>query len=422
MKTPIAKLIQVPATDKVAVLYPTGGYHITNNVAVAMQLATTIPEGGLNPPPSLSKRPVVLSILTTLQCNLRCPFCYVHDVLDQQDLTFDIAKQRIDELLLETGSLGTISFIGGEPTLNMALIYEVVQYVKEAAPTCGFAIVTNGTTLLDTFEYGLILDWLVQERFTLQVSLDGPLTIHNATRPSLEGFDAFARIMRGLQYYVSEYPEQLHRLKFRGTFEAGTGDLLERIVFAHELLANGVGTKFQLEVSGYSSNNADIDHQTIINYQNQLMGVARWYIDHPQRDTVPITLTLVASILKRLINKQALAFHCRAGDQNAYRVLDVDGAWLACHRKVGCGLRTDEDVTYWTNSVYHLRPDCKACGIRPFCGGGCRAIAAAEGDREHSTDFYCQLKLVQVKVALYLLTTLGATEISTRLAALNEKD
>ncbi len=94
----------------------------------------------------------------TNNCNLDCTYCYFsgsypkYTSKGNKFMKFETAKKAIDLLYDNSDKQQnkiTISFYGGEPLLNFALIKDVVDYAKERLKEkeIEFGIVTNGTLL-----------------------------------------------------------------------------------------------------------------------------------------------------------------------------------------------------------------------------------------------------------------------------------
>ena len=100
-----------------------------------------------DPDPIVGGR-VELQLLTTLKCNLKCTYCSlgVGDVLGSQnhvEYTVDELAAFVDKQL--TGKEVYVTFYGGEPTLNLDMMLEVMRRF----PLFRFQLQTNGTLLDD---------------------------------------------------------------------------------------------------------------------------------------------------------------------------------------------------------------------------------------------------------------------------------
>jgi radical SAM protein with 4Fe4S-binding SPASM domain len=131
---------------------------------------------------------VELQLLTTLKCNLKCTYCSlgVGEVLGSQtELKYDIDQLAA---FVETHLADKevyVTFYGGEPTLNKALMLDVMQRFPEFR----FQLQTNGT-LLDKLP-----DWALARLSNVLVSIDGGEEITDAYR----GRGIWASVMRNVQ-------------------------------------------------------------------------------------------------------------------------------------------------------------------------------------------------------------------------------
>jgi uncharacterized protein len=129
---------------------------------------------------------VQLCFITTENCNLRCKYCVYSGLYDSMrvhnnsnNLKWEDAKTAIDYFLNNNhySSINTISFYGGESLLEFKLIKSIVSYVKSINADIKFAMNTNLTLLTSE-----ILDFFIENNFTLTVSLDGPKEVHDLYR------------------------------------------------------------------------------------------------------------------------------------------------------------------------------------------------------------------------------------------------
>lgn len=135
-----------------------------------------------------------LCLEVTQQCNMRCIYCSYSGKFpykrahNNTRMSFNIAKRAIDFFLTHSKeSEGKfISFYGGEPLLNFALIRKCIAYMNEKSDEkIYFGITTNGTLLNEE-----MIKFLLQtNKVQITISLDGPKEIHDRYRkfPSGEG-------------------------------------------------------------------------------------------------------------------------------------------------------------------------------------------------------------------------------------------
>ena len=127
-----------------------------------------------------------LVLQVTQSCNLRCEYCvysgaYHNRGHSEQRMPFEMAKKGIVYLIAhsrDSGRIG-ISFYGGEPLLAFDLIQDCVEYSKREAEgrRVDFHFTTNGTLLTEEK-----LPFLVENQFSILISLDGPEPIHDRHR------------------------------------------------------------------------------------------------------------------------------------------------------------------------------------------------------------------------------------------------
>lgn len=95
-----------------------------------------------------------LVIETTRRCNMRCAHCMRGEPQDS-----DINNDVLDSLFSKTGSVGVLTFTGGEPTMNIDAIEQTLYCCKYYnVPIQGVNIVINGKRVPNRF-LKTMLDW-----------------------------------------------------------------------------------------------------------------------------------------------------------------------------------------------------------------------------------------------------------------------
>jgi uncharacterized protein len=89
-----------------------------------------------------------------------------------------------------------IAFYGGEPLTQFDRITSIISYVKEKFPNerVYFRIATNGTLMNET-----IIDFVIRNSVSLQVSLDGPEHIHDRYRVKINGSGTYREVRSNLE-------------------------------------------------------------------------------------------------------------------------------------------------------------------------------------------------------------------------------
>lgn len=159
-----------------------------------------------------------LTLQVTQRCNLRCEYCIYSGHYDTRthselDMDFETAKKSIDLYLNASSEINelTVAFYGGEPLLNIELIKQCVEYIKEK--TIGRSIVfsttTNGTLLNEQN-----VSFLEKYNFNVMISLDGSQKEHDTYRKFRNGKGSFGVIQENLRKVKEKHPEFFSRITF----------------------------------------------------------------------------------------------------------------------------------------------------------------------------------------------------------------
>jgi uncharacterized protein len=148
-----------------------------------------------------------VTVLTTLQCNFACDYCYQGDRDDHNKfaakMTLETAatlvgwiEKRLDELQPKKFHM---TLFGGEPLLNLPVAYYLAERTKAICEARGVrqsvSMITNG--LLLTPE---VVDRLTPHGLTgVKVTLDGDRDTHNRLRPLRGRQGTFDKIIENLR-------------------------------------------------------------------------------------------------------------------------------------------------------------------------------------------------------------------------------
>ena len=168
-----------------------------------------------------------VTVLTTLQCNFACDYCFQGDHGDYNKfaakMTLETASKVagwIEDRLDETRAKGfVLTFFGGEPLLNLPVMYELAERAFDACQLRGvslrISIITNG--LLLTPE---VVDRLLPFGLKgIKVTLDGDRDTHNRMRPLRGGQGTFDRIVENVRRVADKVA-----ISIGGNFDASSVD------------------------------------------------------------------------------------------------------------------------------------------------------------------------------------------------------
>lgn len=144
--------------------------------------------------PQTQPSPVRYSALcVTHNCNLRCTYCYAGPK-SKRSMSPETARRSVDFLAEVSTDPCTITFFGGEPLTELALLRETVTYSEaEYGSRIQFRMSTNGT-LLNPETMAFLRDHDIH--FVL--SLDGDEAQHDANRRFAGGRGSYAKIVKNL--------------------------------------------------------------------------------------------------------------------------------------------------------------------------------------------------------------------------------
>jgi radical SAM protein with 4Fe4S-binding SPASM domain len=143
-----------------------------------------------------NKNKHILVFVITKRCNLKCSYCFANSSPKHREKMEPKTAVSIFKKMSQIHDISMVHFIGGEPTLNFTVIRKVKEIADKLNIFPKFYITTNGTSSV------YILDWLVDNRFTLKVSWDG-LMAQKIARPLIGGQDSGPKVERTIEHLVN---------------------------------------------------------------------------------------------------------------------------------------------------------------------------------------------------------------------------
>jgi uncharacterized protein len=174
-----------------------------------------------------SQEQLRVTVLTTLQCNFACGYCFQGDHGDYNKHAAKMsmetaervalwAEERLDALRPESFAL---TFFGGEPLLNLPVMYYLAERLWTASQARGVRMFVNIIT------NGLLLTPDVVERMApfglngVKITLDGDRDTHNRMRPLRGKQGTFDRIIENMRRVGPKIP-----LVVGGNFDESSAD------------------------------------------------------------------------------------------------------------------------------------------------------------------------------------------------------
>ena len=187
--------------------------------------------------------------LPTMQCQLRCSYCFENGVKRMGAMSSEILDQSIKWIAQylkanpEVRSFRCILF-GGEPMLEKGLITEALSMISSVVNAAGVKfwteVITNGD-LLDSDIAATLkkYDWR-----KVQITLDGPKNIHDGRRKGNNGYVSFDNIIKNVKMLLDG--NYLERVNLRLSLDEETADSLPDLV--RYLAKLGYGNRIHLSL------------------------------------------------------------------------------------------------------------------------------------------------------------------------------
>ncbi|HVH27042.1 MAG TPA: radical SAM protein [Vicinamibacterales bacterium] len=168
-----------------------------------------------------------VTLLTTLQCNFACDYCFQGDHGDYnkfaEKMSIETATQvaawierQLDAVRPETLAL---TFFGGEPLLNLPVMYYLAETLCARTQARGvpmsISVITNGL-LLTTEVVERLLPFGLKG---VKITLDGDRETHNRMRPLRGGQGTFDRLIENIRSVAGRC-----RVAIGGNFDESSAD------------------------------------------------------------------------------------------------------------------------------------------------------------------------------------------------------
>ena len=351
-----------------------------------------------------------ITVLTTLQCNFACDYCFQGDHGDYNAradrMSLDMAGCVADWIERELDRVRppklVVTFFGGEPLLNLPVMYYLAERLFGATQARGIEqyanIITNGLLLTEE-----VVDRMLPFGLNgVKITLDGDRDTHNRMRPLRGGQGTFDRIVENVRKVagrcriaiggnfdessVDSYPALLEFLK-----QQDFADKLSKVFFKPIVRAEAVSAKGIIPLTPIAAK--DTLNGTCMTSVGSGAGKAC-----DSCNVLDDKLTFLRSETKRLGFPTHDGVHngpCHVHKKHAHTI-GPDGSLYACPGFTGQLAMSvghiDGRRDSWRESALErferLTPwkDCGDCAFLPVCAGGCVAASYSQlGDMNTPT-------------------------------------
>ena len=318
-------------------------------------------------------------------CNLRCRYCFYHDVAShRKTASYGVMKEALLETLVrkalqEAEGQCMFGFQGGEPTLAGLAFYQKLVQLQQQYNTRGVRIIntiqTNGMVIDDAWAA-----FLGKHHFLVGLSLDGTQEIHDRFRVDEQGNGTYHRVVAAAKRLkkhqvefnilcvvnndVARHAKQVYQnLKKQGFRYLQFIPCLDP--FGEEMQKQ---QEFSLSLERFSSFlKATFD---------------LYYQDFEKGD--PVSIRTFDNYISMIAGYPPEACGM-AGRCSCYFVVEGDGSVYPCdfyvldryrlgniQRESFTQMMQSQTAQTFVEESRYIEEDCKTCRWLPICRGGCR--------------------------------------------------
>jgi len=333
----------------------------------------------------LSSRPLRFVFCPSYQCNLRCIYCFQTDLPSNPNKfmsgkILDDSINAAEEISKEkSGKVDSVELFGGEPLLlkNKPHLKKILKFAKEK--DASIIIVTNGVMAKDFIDILLPVKDIIK---MLQITVDGPLEIHNKRRKFPSGKGSFDKISESIDSLLKNNINTNVRVNIDNTNIEYLPDLYEYISKKNWIKHPDFNIMLAL-ITDHST----LDYDDIIIPEEKLLErLIEVYDKYPAlEDTFGFykfkPLRHILDLVKGAPNVSPKFVNCES-NLLELNIFCPDGYIYACGESIGnpeyaIGKFSPELEFYsdkeklWTERTILNIKKCRTCKFAPLCGGGC---------------------------------------------------
>ncbi|TGY44518.1 thioether cross-link-forming SCIFF peptide maturase [Clostridium sartagoforme] len=344
-------------------------------------------------------------------CNLRCKYCFADEGEyngHKGVMSIETAKKAIDYVVKRSGPRRNIEIdlFGGEPTMIMDTIKEIIKYArdneKEWKKNIRFTMTTNATLLNDD-----MMDFMDKEMGNIILSLDGRKCVNDNVRIKVDGSGSYDDILPNIKKMIEKRtPGKMYYV--RGTFTRANTDFYEDVMaMVNEgfkevsiepvVLEDGQPLSLRTEDLPEIMKNYDKLYEDMVRRKREGKDEYKFYHFNVDLNGGPC-------VYKRISG-------CGAGFE--YVAITPQGEVYPCHQFVGkeeYKLGSIYDDTYdadlgkkFKKAHIYNKPKCRDCWARFYCSGGCQANNVNfNGDMNIPYEIGCAMQKKRIECAIAL--------------------
>ena len=314
-------------------------------------------------------------------CNLNCSYCFASQGKyhgERALMSYEVGKRALDFLIENSGTRRNleVDFFGGEPLMNFDVVKQLVAYArsieKEKNKNFRFTLTTNGVLVDDD-----VIEFSNREMSNVVLSLDGRKEVHDRYRVDYAGNGSWEKIVPKFQKFVNARGGKNYYM--RGTFTHANPDFLEDIKTMLDLGFSELSMEPVVAASDDPAALTEADKPVVM---KQYEDLAKLMLER-DKEGKPFTFYHYMIDLKGgpCIYKRISG--CGSGTE--YMAVTPWGDLYPCHQFVGdekfklgdiwSGVNNKKIQDEFASCNVYAREECRDCGARLYCSGGCAANA-----------------------------------------------
>lgn len=343
-------------------------------------------------------------------CNLRCKYCFADEGEyngHKGVMSADTAKKAIDYVIKRSGPRKNIEIdlFGGEPTMIMDTVKEIIQYARDNEAkwkkNIRFTMTTNATLLTDD-----MMDYMDKEMGNIILSLDGRKEVNDRVRIKVDGSGSYDDILPNIKKMISKRTKG-KTYYVRGTFTRENTDFYNDVVAMLNEGFREISIEPVVLEDGHPLSLREEDLPTIFdNYDKLYNEMLRRKKEGDEFTFYHFNIDIQGGpcVYKRISG-------CGAGFE--YVAITPQGEVYPCHQFVGreeYKLGSVYDDTFdkelskkFKKAHIYNKPKCKECWARFYCSGGCQANNVNfNGDMTIPYEVGCKMQKKRIECAIAL--------------------
>ena len=344
-------------------------------------------------------------------CNLRCKYCFADEGEyngHKGVMSIDTAKKAIEYVVKRSGPRRNIEIdlFGGEPTMIMDTIKEIIKFARENEAKWNknirFTMTTNATLLNEE-----MMDFMDKEMGNIILSLDGRKSVNDNVRIKVDGSGSYDDILPNVKKMI-ERRTKGKTYYVRGTFTRANTDFYEdvkamvdegfrEISIEPVVLEDGHPLAIREEDLDQIMENYDKLYEEMVRRKREGKDEFNFYHFNVDLNGGPC-------VYKRISG-------CGAGFE--YVAITPQGDVYPCHQFVGreeYKLGSIYDESYdselgkkFKKAHIYNKPKCRNCWARFYCSGGCQANNISfNGDINVPYEIGCKMQKKRIECAIAL--------------------